>query len=292
MPVELRKWARVHVQAYEADAMVKDLADLNMNLRGKLDHEHNQRVREKADAKVALTEATSKAAVDLAETKADFRAALAQAEAQGAARGEEIGYQRAMKETEIYDAGFEGGKQQGRNIAARKKSRRTPFPQAQFEMPLGPTNSQGHSLGFEGPSPPWNPSFGQGGAASHVSSKHNGRSSQSRNPAGGYDGPTNIGQGSKKPSAHNSKVGSIKSKASGVKHSQFESGSEKPSLGGSKAGSASHSRKSEAGRSQHAASSKHSSSHNVNGGSSRHRTLPQGGSSKGGRPNSHASRKG
>lgn len=77
----LGNFARVHVQAYAADDTIKELADLNVDLKAKLDHEHNKRVRGKANAKVASADARSKAAIDLAETKADFRVAVAEAEA-------------------------------------------------------------------------------------------------------------------------------------------------------------------------------------------------------------------
>ena len=127
----LGNFARVHFQAYAADDTVKELVDLNADLKAKLDHEHNKRVREKADAKVAFTDARSQAAIDLACMKADMKVAVAEAESRGRARGEAIGFQRAMDETELFDAGFKGGRRQAQDIPAGKQCKSTSVQQWQ-----------------------------------------------------------------------------------------------------------------------------------------------------------------
>ena len=281
----LGNFARVHVQAYAADDTIKELADLNVDLKAKLDHEHNQRVREKADAKVAFTDARSKAAIELADTKAEFSVAVAEAEARGAARGEAIGYERAMKETELFDAGFKGGKKQGRGIAARRQPQNDSFRHQLAEA--APASSQSSRSNFKEPFQSRTPSFKQGGTSSHRSSEHNERSSRSRNSAGEYNGPTSFSSASKPRSIHKSNVGSINSKGSGVKHSQYEASSDKPSFRGSKA-SASHGRKSLSEQSQQTANSNSPSSRDYNARLPRKGTFSRDGSSPDGRINSQA----
>ncbi|KAL8789386.1 MAG: hypothetical protein Q9195_006859 [Heterodermia aff. obscurata] len=281
----LKNFARVHVQAYAADDMIQELADLNVDLKAKLDREHNKRVREKANAKVASAGARSKAAIELADTRADFSVAVAAAEARGAARGEAIGYERAMKETELFDAGFKGGKQQGRDKATRKQAQSNSFRHSPAEM--HPASSQDNAFGFEEPFPSRAPSIRLGDASSHRASNHSGPTSRSRNLAGGSHSPANFSSGSRRPSVHDSNIGSIHSKDSGVKHSQYESSSDKRSFRGSKA-SVSHGRKSVGEQSQHVASSRISRSRDYDVTCPRNGTFSQVGGSHNGRANSQA----
>ena len=208
----LGNFARVHVQAYAADDMVKDLADLNVDLKAKLDHEHNQRVREKADAKVAVMDARSKAAIDLAETKADFEVAIEEAEA----RGEAIGFQRAMRETELFDAGFQGGRRQGRGTAVQMQSQSTSFRQRQVEPGPALSMSNGSSLERKGTS---TTSLNQPPAYSERSRRSAGLRRKNSSP------PISMSASLRKHSSHDSNTGSARSSNSGVKHTQYDNGS-------------------------------------------------------------------
>ena len=212
----LGNFARVHVQARAADDMVKELADLNVDLKAKLDHEHNQRVREKADAKVAATDARSKAAIDLAETKADFKVAIEEAEARGAARGEAVGYQRAMRETELFDAGFKGGRRQGQETAARMQSQGSSFRQRQVEPGPALSISNGPSSEREGAS---STCFDQLPAYSERSRRSHGLGRKNSSP------PISLSAGLRKHSTNESNTGSARSRNSGVKHTQYDDGS-------------------------------------------------------------------
>ena len=264
----LGNFARVHVQAYAADDTVKELADLNADLKVKLDHEHNQRVRERADAKVAITNVTSKAAIDLASMKADMKVAVAEAESRGAARGEAIGFQRAMDETELFDAGFKGGRRQAHDGVAGKQWKSSSIQQWQVETPPASSRGKGPSSKREGTPSTYSSSHQQGSEPLNQPSAHSGRSRHSNSARGkNSDRPISMSAGSRKPSAHDSNTGSTRSRGSRVKHAQYDNGSEASSHR-SKAKSF-HSRGSGARESKHEAGSKISSVNNFSGGFSR-----------------------
>ena len=247
----LGNFARVHVQAYAADDTIKELGDLSVDLKAKLDHEHNKRVRDKANAKVASAEARSKAAIDLAETKADLRVAVAEAEARGAARGEVMGFQRAMKETELFDAGFKGGRRHGRGIEARRQSQSTPFQQRQIEAPPA-LPMKGPSSERKGISSTDNPSHQQGFASFDQPLAHSGRSRHSHSQSGSNRGPP-----------ISISADSRRSRDSRVKHTQYDNGSEDYSH---KANAKSpHSQRSGTRKLKHEAQSDISSSHKFGG---------------------------
>ena len=210
----LGNFARVHVQAYAADDTIKELTDLGLDLKTKLDHEHNKRVREKANAKVASAEARSKAAIDLAETKADFRVAVAEAEARGAARGEVLGFQRAIKETELFDAGFKGGRRQGKDIKARRQSQSTSSRQRQIEAPPALSMSKRPSSERKGASFTDSP-HQEGFAPSNQPSVHSGRSRHSHSLSGNINGPP-----------ISMSASSRRSRDLPIKHTQYDNGSE------------------------------------------------------------------
>ena len=286
----LGNFARVHVQAYAADDTVKELADLNADLKGKLDHEHNKRVREKADAKVAFTDARSKAAIDLACMKADMKVAVAEAESRGRARGEAIGFQRAMDETELFDAGFKGGRRQAQDIPAGKQCKSTSVHQWQVETPPASSRGKGPSSKREGTPSTYSSSHQQGSECINQPSAHSGRSRHSNSARGkNSDRPISMSAGLRKPSAHDSNTGSARSRTSRVKHAQYDNGSEASSHR-SKA-KPFHSRGSGARESKHEAGSKIASFNNFSGGLSREGLDSQRGTSQG-RANNEAARGG
>ena len=245
----LRNFARVHAQAHAADDAVHKLVDLGWDLKDKLDHEHNKRVREKADAKVASNEAKCKAAIDLANMEADAKVAVAEAESRGIARGEAIGYQRAIDETELFNDGFKGGREQARAMAARRQPKNTAFQQ-QLEAPPASSRGKGPSSDHKGAASTHSSFHRQGAEKFNRPSAH---SERSRHPESVYGKnnapPVSINAGLKKPFVHGSTEGSARSSKSVVKHTQYGNGSEAASP--RSMAKSSHSRGSGASKSKH-----------------------------------------
>lgn len=125
-------------------AAVDHARDVVENLEDQVDHwrdvaarEHDRRVEGLADAEIAIAEAKSNTAI----IKAESRAAAAEAEARGVARGTVEGYQRALDENEIFDAGFEGGGRRRESMSNAPRSTHVSGSQARSQ---GPSPSLGN----------------------------------------------------------------------------------------------------------------------------------------------------
>ena len=97
---------------------IEDLEDNVDHWRDEAAREHDLRIEGLADAKVAVARAKYEGAI----TQANGRVAIAEAEARGIAQGNVLGYQRALDETDLYDAGFDGGRQRSSMSNAKQSS--------------------------------------------------------------------------------------------------------------------------------------------------------------------------
>ena len=111
----LRPITAVKERASEFIETLEDQAD---HWRDEATREHDLRVEGLVDAKVA----TARAKYWIAVIKANGRVAVAKAEATGIARGIAIGHQRALDETDVFDAGFEGGRRRRNSMPNGKQS--------------------------------------------------------------------------------------------------------------------------------------------------------------------------
>ena len=178
---------RRHAQADIADEVVQNLSNKNEKLMEESRREHDLRVQQEADAKVALAEAkaeananTAVAKAALAEVKAEVkantavakaktqvaivkaqsqaavaeannRAGLVDAELRGIAQGESVGYQRAMNETELYNIGFKDGQTRRRGALLETSQSTMPLPtRKQIEAKPASVGSDRQSSKYSG----------------------------------------------------------------------------------------------------------------------------------------------
>ena len=114
-----------------ANEIVENLEDQVDHWRDVAAREHDRRVEGLADAEIAIAEAKA----DTAIAKAESRAAAAEAEARGVAQGSVQGYQRALDENDIFDAGFEGGRRRRESMPNTQRSTLVSGSQARTQGP-------------------------------------------------------------------------------------------------------------------------------------------------------------
>ena len=116
------------------------------NLEDQVDHwrdvaarEHDRRVEGLANAEIAIAEAKANTAI----IKAESQAAAVEAEARGVALGSVQGYQRALDETDMFDAGFENGRKRRESMSNAQRSTRVSVSGSQAKT-QGPPTSLGN----------------------------------------------------------------------------------------------------------------------------------------------------
>ena len=114
-----------------ANEVIENLEDQVDHWRDVAAREHDLRVEGLANAKIAMADADYHTAV----IEGRSRAAAAEAEARGVARGTVEGYQRALDETEIFDAGFEGGRRRRDSMPSAQRSTHVFGSQARTQGP-------------------------------------------------------------------------------------------------------------------------------------------------------------
>ena len=128
-----RKFCERHALAQASQDAAGELAEKDEKYRRRASHEHRKHIQADVDAKVAIAEANCK----IAFTEANSKIALAEAEARGLARGGDMGYQRAINETELFDAAFQDG---NRSRRLRVERKRPLGVERQIEAPPARTN--------------------------------------------------------------------------------------------------------------------------------------------------------
>lgn len=164
-----------------------------------------------------------------------------------------MGFQRAMKETELFDAGFKGGRRQGKGIAARRQSQSISLRQQHVEAPPALTMSKGPSSERKGSSFTDSPSHQQGSITFDQPSAHSGRSRHPHSLFGKNSGPP-----------ISMSAGLKRSRNSRDKHTQYSNGSEASSHRAN--AKSSHSHGTGARKSNYEAGSDMHSFHNSSGG--------------------------